>query len=175
MKSSVSVGKGSRGSKRLGSGKMGTVLRPRTASVSWVFSPFKRWIATTDGSAVAIASAMTVSIDATTSAGAGPGGLDAGDCGSSGTKARQGKMTSEVIERVLDSRSAAGRQGRLARSRTHPDRLPPSFPVRTPGATRDRDGRFTERPYTGWSGSRSEALRLRDELGRVIESQPPSS
>ena len=52
-------------------------LRPRIACVSCEFSTLYRWIATTDGSALAIASAMTVSIAATMSAGEGPGGPDA--------------------------------------------------------------------------------------------------
>ena len=57
-------------------------FRPRMACVSCEFSPLKRWIATTDGSALAIASAMTVSSAATTSAGDGAGGFDAGGGGS---------------------------------------------------------------------------------------------
>ena len=40
---------------------------------TWEFSPLKRWIATTDGSALAIASEMAVSSAATTSVGARAG------------------------------------------------------------------------------------------------------
>ena len=51
---------------RDGSCKLSGRLRPRTARVSCEFSALSRWIATTDGSALAIASAMAVSSDATT-------------------------------------------------------------------------------------------------------------
>src|SRR5438045_5287262 len=108
MKASGSGGKRNRGSKRPGSGNRGADLRPRTASVSCGFSPFQRWIATTDGSARAIASDMTVSIDATRSAGAGPGGRDAGDCGPSANKATQEKTMSEVMSGSFVLDPAAG-------------------------------------------------------------------
>ncbi len=59
-------------SNRLPSANRGDGFRPRTARVSCEPGFLSRWIATTDGSARAIASAITDSMEATMSAAAGP-------------------------------------------------------------------------------------------------------
>src|SRR5579883_843064 len=74
-------------------------------------------MATTEDSALAMASASTDSSDATTSAGAGTDAGDAGACGPSGTQASQDKTTSAVMIASSGFRSRTGWPGRVGPGR----------------------------------------------------------